>query len=234
MWLVFLTLCLGFGLCQAQLSARCSSTLAAKYPLPSVAPGYVVRLVANGLTLPRSIKFDSSGHLLVVESGVGVSALTLTDSGGGCIKATSKKTVVAKSSLNHGLELSADNTQLFASDVDKLYRWKYSARTQAISGPAAVLIDGMNGIGHITRTLLLSKSTSGMMLVSRGSQEDVDTDAEIESTGLAQIRAFDITNSANFPYDYSSTGTVMGWGLRNDVGMDEEPILGGLYSVENG
>lgn len=238
MWLTLLVACsLLLGLCQAQLSARCTSTLSAKYPAPSVADGYVVRLVANGLTTPRSIKFDTHGRLLVVEAGVGVSALTLLDAGGGCIREHSKKTVIAKTSLNHGLELSADGNQIFASDPDKAYRWKYVPSQAAISGPSAVLIDGMNPSGsddgHITRTLLLSKTAPGMMVVNHGSYEDLDPLAKNLSSGSAQVRAFDITQSGNFPYDYES-GTLMGWGVRNDVGIAEEPTKGGLYTVENG
>jgi glucose/arabinose dehydrogenase len=34
-------------------------------------------------------------------------------------------------------------------------------------------------------------------------------------------------------FDYSSTGTILGWGLRNSVGVAEEPSSGGIFSVEN-
>lgn len=223
-------------LAQAQLSAKCSPTLVAARPLPSVAAGYVVRLVANGLTLPRSIKFDNNGHLIVVESGKGVTALTLKDSGGGCIQETKnlRKTVVSKTTLNHGLEISDDGTQLFASDPDKVYRWRYDGASQSVSGPVGVLVDGMEDPAHNTRTLLLSKFAPGQLLVNHGSTDDIDPTARRLGSGSAQIRSFDVTNNANFPYDYKTSGTVMGWGLRNDVGMREVPGDGGLYSVENG
>ena len=35
------------------------------------------------------------------------------------------------------------------------------------------------------------------------------------------------------PYDFNTDGLLLGWGLRNDVGLDEEPTTGGIYSVEN-
>lgn len=79
----------------AQSSSSCSVTLTASYPAPSLAPGYTARLVANNLTRPRSIHFDSAGKLLVVEGGSGITALTLTDGGGSCLSVANKQTVVA-------------------------------------------------------------------------------------------------------------------------------------------
>lgn len=81
-------------------SATCSHSLTASYPAPSVAPGYVARLVANNLTDPRGIKFDSMGKLLVVEAGSGITALSLTDAGEDCISVSSRHTVVNDTSVN--------------------------------------------------------------------------------------------------------------------------------------
>jgi hypothetical protein len=48
------------------------------------------------------------------------------------------------------------------------------------------------------------------------------------------IKVFDLTKQpAGRPYEYSREGRVLGWGLRNDVGVAEEPLTGGIYSVEN-
>src|ERR1700743_114961 len=85
----------------------CSKTLSSS-ATPSLAPGYIARLVANGLAYPRGIAFDSEDALLVVESGKGINALTFEDSGNGCISTKSKKNVVSDSSLNHGIQVSND------------------------------------------------------------------------------------------------------------------------------
>lgn len=54
------------------------------------------------------------------------------------------------------------------------------------------------------------------------------------NSGHSQIRAFDIVNPpAGRPYDYPSEGTLLGWGLRNSVGVAEHPVTGGIFSVEN-
>lgn len=54
--------------------------------------------------------------------------------------------------------------------------------------------------------------------------------AQLDS-GISQIRAFDIGNlPSGRPYDYPSEGRLMGWGLRNSVGVAEHPVTGGIYS----
>jgi glucose/arabinose dehydrogenase len=94
----------------------------------------------------------------------------------------------------------------------------------------------MHNSDHVTRTLLLSRKQTGVLLVSRGSAANVDEVAAQLSSGHSQIRAFDVSNltSSSLPYDYASGGKLIGWGLRNSVGIAEEPLTGGIYSVENG
>lgn len=76
--------------------SACSTTLApASSVQPSVASGYRAQVVATGLSKPRSIEFDRSGNLLVVEAGSGsISALTLADDGGPCVSVRSSRTVI--------------------------------------------------------------------------------------------------------------------------------------------
>lgn len=61
--------------------AACASRIAPQNGAPSVAPGFRVEVVANGLRDPRSIIFDREGGLLVVEQEHGVSRLTLSGDG---------------------------------------------------------------------------------------------------------------------------------------------------------
>jgi hypothetical protein len=75
-------------------ASSCSVALTASYPAPSVASSYQAKLVANKLSTPRSIIFDSEGHLLVVQSGHGITSLTLKDDGSGCMSVTSTKDVI--------------------------------------------------------------------------------------------------------------------------------------------
>lgn len=87
--------------------------------------------------------------------------------------------------------------------------------------------------GHVTRTLLLSRKVPGMLLVSRGSLANLDPAALDISTGVSTIKAFNISNVTDSAYNYPQDGLLLGWGLRNSVGVGEEPVTGGIYSVEN-
>ncbi|KAK4636173.1 hypothetical protein CLAFUW4_02112 [Fulvia fulva] len=211
----------------------CSSTLTADYAAPSMAEGYVARLVANNLTSPRGIKFDKSGALLVVEEGVGITALNFDDPEDGCVSTTSRRLVVDEPSLNHGIEVSEDGAVLYASSGEALWSWECDgiAPTEHELMPTE-LVNNMGGSDHTSRTLLLSKSAPGLMVINRGSFSNLDMQAVSVESGVSQIKAFNITNSTE-PYDFVTEGLLLGWGLRNDVGIAEEPTTGGIYSVEN-
>lgn len=94
------------------------------------------------------------------------------------------------------------------------------------------LVTNMSNSDHTTRTLLLSQKVPGLLLVSRGSTSNIDPLAEQINSGHSQIKAFNISNVSQ-PYDFSNSGTLLGWGLRNSVGVAEHPETGGIFSVEN-
>jgi hypothetical protein len=63
----------------------CPQVLMPANAAPVVANGWQAQLVAGGLTKPRNIAFDSTGALLVVESGKGISRHRFDDNGGTCL-----------------------------------------------------------------------------------------------------------------------------------------------------
>lgn len=169
---------------------------------------------------------DSAGHLLVVDSGNGVLIIVLA--GGDCDSVISTKKLIADTTLNHGLALSDDGKKLYASNSDVVYSWDYDAASQTVSNIAKI-VTGMLTDDHTTRTLLLSKSLPGKLIVSRGSTSNIDVESAQLSSGHAQIRYFDASGTGQ---DWMS-GQLIGWGLRNSVGIAEHPVDGGLFSVEN-
>lgn len=94
----------------------------------------------------------------------------------------------------------------------------------------------MSNDDHTTRTLMMSNKEPGTLVVCRGSDSNIDLEAENLSSGHSQIKAYDLTNmtSSSPPYEFTTSGRLLGWGLRNSVGVAEEPLTGGIYSVENG
>lgn len=71
-----------------------------------------------------------------------------------------------------------------------------------------------------------------MLLVSRGSGES--SEVNILSSGLGQIKAFDLSDAQSQPYDFDTSGRLLGWGLFNAVGLGEHPATGGIFSTDNG
>jgi opacity protein-like surface antigen len=86
----------------ALAQTACSSVLTPAYsPLPAVASGWQAQLVAGGLKKPRSIQFDSTGALLVVDSGTGVLRYTFTDNGGTCLQVDKQELLVNQTAVSN-------------------------------------------------------------------------------------------------------------------------------------
>ena len=240
---------------QSATTGACSSTIAPQNAAPSVAPGFHVGVVANNLSRPRSIQFDSEGDLLVVEASQGVRRITLTGDGScvrqdGATQNLTDNTSVSNhmivrfglcqigrinhDQLNHGLALSEDGRTLYASSASAVYAWDYDASQGRTTSDSRQIVGDFGPTdGHVTRTLLLSRNVPGMLLVSRGSGPNVDPRALDRSTAISTIKAFNLTNATSEGYSYINDGLLLGWGLRNSVGVAEEPVSGGIYSVEN-
>lgn len=82
-------------------TAKCSNQLQPGYDHPVPADGWSWRLVANGMTKPRSITFDSAGALLVLDEGAGINRLVLQDDGGTCLSVKEKTVVVADTAVSN-------------------------------------------------------------------------------------------------------------------------------------
>nr|6H7T_A Chain A, Soluble quino protein glucose dehydrogenase [Trichoderma reesei RUT C-30] len=212
-----------------------TNNLQVTYPAPVAADGWEYRLISTGLTAPRSIVFDSTGGLLVLDAGVGVRRLTLQDNGGTCLSVTANATLIADTALNHGLAISADGGTIYASTVNDVYAYTYNEQTNTVDPTTRrTVVTNMTNTDHVTRTLLLSSRLPNELLVSRGSAANEDPQARNVTSGHSQIRAYDISTLAatDPPFDFVA-GTLIGWGLRDSVGVGENPTNGGIWSVEN-
>lgn len=184
------------------------------------------------------MRFDSSGALLVVEAGAGIVALNVTNPNSTCPGLSTARQVLNDTTLTHGIEISPGTSNgsetLYASSADAVYRWTYSPQSQTNTSAPTVIVNNMNGEDHVTRTLRLSKFAPGLMIVTRGSSSNLDYAALDITSGHSEVKAFNISASTSSPYDFDTSGVLLGWGLRNDVGVDEDPITGAIYTVENG
>ena len=106
--------------------------------------------------------------------------------------------------------------------------YPYDASTGTV-GAGKVIITGMSNTGtHPTRAIAVSKSSPDIIIVARGSNGNIDTATTSQSSGRSMIKTFSISKSMSAASDYVSGGEVLGWGLRNIVGMTEDPVYGGV------
>ncbi|RSL61128.1 hypothetical protein CEP54_006374 [Fusarium duplospermum] len=233
---ILTSLLLSISLAKAQSSDQCKiNNLETSYEAPVAADGWSYRLVASELSRPRGILFDTEGALIVVDTGVGLVHLELEDQGRTCLRVRKKTVLLENEDLNHGIAISKDGRTLYASTDDEVYSWSYDPSAVRLSESSErTLVTNMTNSGHTSRTLLLSEKHPGVLVVSRGSQGNDDVEAEDRSTGHSQLRAFNVSalGEKSKPYDYLD-GDLLGWGLRNSVGVAEHPETGGVYSVEN-
>lgn len=89
----------------ATAQSACPNLLPPKNGAPAVAPGFQVRLIANGLSKPRGLAFDSAGHLLAVTGGI--TAFTLKEDAAGCVSVASKSTVASQVGVSQSLSCEA-------------------------------------------------------------------------------------------------------------------------------
>jgi len=81
--------------------ASCATMLAPSGSIkPSLASGYRYTVVATGLTKPRSLEFDSDGHLFVLEQNKGLSKHVLKDDGGVCVTVASSTDIISDETVS--------------------------------------------------------------------------------------------------------------------------------------
>lgn len=226
-------LCAVAGVDAGVLDKRQCSGLSPTYPAPVLSQGWTATLIANGVKSARGLVIDSSGALLVAQANTGITRITFTGSGN-CLTVASKTTLATKTDLTHGIALNANGTTLYASSAEAVFAWAYNPTAGTVSGSPTTIINGMNNADHVSRTLTFSKKQPTQLIVSRGSNDNLDLGTRQISSGRSMIKAFDLgALTAGKVYNYNTEGRVLGWGLRNDVGVAEHPTTGGIWSVEN-
>jgi glucose/arabinose dehydrogenase len=196
------------------ISSSCSGVSLPRYSF-LVADGWQAIKIAGSLRTPRGVILDPEGHLLVVESGKGITAFNLSSSG--CV--ISSKTLVPLSNLNHGIFLSPDGASLYASSLTTVWKWTYDPTMMSVTGTSTVVVNGMNNGGHPTRTITIPKNNPNLIVVSCGSNENLDLAAGSIATERAVIKVFDMSSVPSGGYNFVTGGYQAGYGLRNEVGI---------------
>lgn len=129
--------------------------------------------------------------------------------------------MILNSSFNHGIEFSADGKTLFASSSNNAWSWTYNVTDASISNEK-LLVTNMGDTTHSTRTLHIPPLHPNLLVISRGSDGNIDPSAATTTSGHAQVKAFDLDHVPNGGYDYSTEGGILAYGVRNEVGVTSE------------
>ncbi|KAG8738889.1 hypothetical protein FRC10_006406 [Ceratobasidium sp. 414] len=228
------------GVCQPYAS------LSFQFP-PVNAPEVSSHVIYNGLTLPRGLRFDAADNMLVIENGLGVTALTQRNDA--TCAGWEKRTVVSRTDLNHAVELgpgpkrgAVQNQYLYASSQERVFRWEYDPRNAVVLGDPVTLTWNMTNVNpippdHVTRTILLEPAVNGAsqyMLVTRGASGNWDSSAADPRSGTAQIRRFGPLDNVPAGGWAWQQGKVLAYGLRNGVGIAFSKDGKSLWEVDNG
>ena len=215
------------GLVHTSIPTSCGDVSNLEFPVDA-AKGWRVTKVAGSLIQPRGLAFDGAGNLLVVQKGFGITAHKVFPNG--CLEPP--KVVIAQQNLNHGIVFSQDGKTLYASSATSVFAWAYDAATMSISGSSRTIVTGMDSKGHITRSLSIPPKYPNLLLVSHGSNGNIDYGSLDIKTGRACIKVFNTTTIPPNGYDYINSGTQLGYGLRNEVGLAFD-AASHLWGVEN-
>jgi hypothetical protein len=119
---------------------------------PSVASGLSTRVIYNGLTRPRGLRFDALSNLLVIDRGTGVVALSFRNDT--TCNGWERRVLVSNADLNHGIEIGpkeGSNQYLYASTSANVYRWEYDPKSVAVIGDPTTIAFNMSNAGTYTR-----------------------------------------------------------------------------------
>lgn len=112
-----------------------------------------------------------------------------------------------------------------------MYEYEYDPVAGTVGEPKHLITGMEQGGSHHTRTLVVPSSDPNILIVSRGSEDNLDMETLDPSTGRSIIKYWSIDEFTGDPVQFSSTGTVLGMGLRNSVGVGEDPTSGGIVGV---
>jgi glucose/arabinose dehydrogenase len=194
-------------------------------------PKLCVYVFAQNVSRARQMAFASNGDLFVSNGSNNGSLLVLWDADkNGASDADERSTFASAAGLNHGIAFSRDEKFVYASSATTVFRWPYSAGQRSTQAAAEVVVSGIPGGGHSTRTLAFD--SQGRLIVSIGSAGNVDA-TQNEWDTRSQIRRYVML--ANMPsggMGYAS-GEVLATGMRNEAGIfvDEGDRI---WGVENG
>ena len=180
-------------------------------------PGFAIGVFASGLAGPRMLANGPDGQLYVAERGAGrVVRLPDADQDG---QADRVEALAEGLDEPSSLAFHPDGS-LYVAETTRVWRLS-NADPQGIYQDRQLVMDGLPGGGHSTRTLLFSADGSALF-VSIGSSCNVCQEADERRAAIL-----------HFNPD-GSGGRLYASGLRNAVGITFRPGTDELWATNNG
>ena len=102
----------------------------------TLAPNLSARVLFSNLTTPRGIDFDSSGNLLVVERGFGITAFHPAPNGTGTLRSV----ILQNPNFTQGIQVDGD--RLYLSTASDALVYRYNASTRSVLDGGTVIVTG--------------------------------------------------------------------------------------------
>ena len=99
------------------------------------------------------------------------------------------------------IEFSTDGTTLFATSSEIAWGWKHDVENATASNPRVVISGMGNSFDSHTTYIPLHPN---LLIISRGSDGNVDISAASQEPGHAQVTTFDLNNVPDGGYDYTT------------------------------
>lgn len=176
---------------------------------------------------PRTIIFDPAGNMLVLQATKGVSVHTFDANG--CIASTTM--LISNNRLNHGLTLTPDGRTLYASGETTAWSWSYDPTTRQATNQQ-VVIKSIGAGGHSTRTIVVVPQAPNLVLLSAGSNGNWDYASGNAAFGRSIVKVFNMSAVPSGGHAYNTAGSVLGYGLRNEIALAFDPA-GKVWGAEN-
>mmetsp|Transcript_13647 Transcript_13647/g.18192 ORF Transcript_13647/g.18192 Transcript_13647/m.18192 type:complete len:492 (+) Transcript_13647:44-1519(+) len=188
----------------------------------SIEDGFCAALFAGAFERARGLDVDGE-EILVLERGQSQIVALFDEDDDGI--AEKRNVIGSADGLNHGLVLNGND--LYASSATTVYRWKYEG-SGGLAKDRKVIVSGIPGSGHVTRTLLIENNK--WLYISVGSRSNVDEDSSRSNVRRCDLSL--LSNDVEKILDFESECELFADGLRNEVGlaMDRYSIL---WGVEN-
>src|ERR1700743_2255471 len=85
--------------------------------------------------------------------------------------------------------------------------WKFNYNPSTITATnGGVIVNSMNNADHITRTIVNPIKNPTLLVVSRGSDDNLDLDAFYASTGRAMVKVFNLNSIPSGGYNFTTQG----------------------------